>query len=68
MLLVLIRRLMMYLLDSDGKLNDIIDAVINLTTAMLKTNGDSSKVYVTKEGTSNLLITDSEDPHDILLH
>jgi hypothetical protein len=29
-------------------------------------DGDVSTVYVTKEGTSNLLITDSDDSSDIL--
>src|SRR5574344_188073 len=57
----------MYLLDSDGKLNDI-DAVMKSYNSDAETINDGavSTVYVTKEGTSNLSITDSEDSSDIL--
>ena len=52
-----------YLLGTDGKLSNIYNILL-LSSKV--NNGDISKVYVTKEGTSNLLITASDDDSDIL--
>ena len=57
-----------YLLTSDGKLYDI-DKVLSsngISSEVKFNDGDVSTVHVTREGTSNLLITDSDDSSDIL--